>query len=154
HLRAQGVDSVLGGEYEEALVDLARALALTEPVASASSQPRLVRLAFAPPERAASPALERYAKLLLPSGEERLAGYAETSRGCLHTCRHCPIPPVYDGRFFVVPKEIVLSDVRAQVEAGARHITFGDPDFWCGPGHSMSVVRALAAAHPGLTFDV
>ena len=63
-----------------------------------------------------------------------LAGYVEASRGCKHLCRHCPIPPVYGGRFFVVPAEVVQADIRQLVEAGARHITFGDPDFLNGPG--------------------
>jgi radical SAM superfamily enzyme YgiQ (UPF0313 family) len=68
-------------------------------------------------------------------------------------CRHCPIPPVYGGRFFVVPVEVVLADIRQQVEAGARHITFGDPDFLNGPGHALAVARALHAEFPWLTFD-
>src|SRR5215471_9364728 len=76
------------------------------------------------------------------------------SRGCLHLCTHCPIPPVYGGRFFVIPEEIVLEDVRQQVQAGASHITFGDPDFLNGPGHSLSVVRALHAEFPDITFDI
>jgi hypothetical protein len=66
---------------------------------------------------------------------------------------HCPIPPVYDGRFFVVPQEIVLADVGRLVRDGATHITFGDPDFLNGPGHSMAVTRAMHAAWPSLTFD-
>jgi hypothetical protein len=78
----------------------------------------------------------------------------EASRGCLHRCLHCPITPVYDGRFFVVPREIVLVDARQQIEAGARHITFGDPDFFNGPGHSMAIARALHENHPGVTFDI
>jgi hypothetical protein len=43
--------------------------------------------------------------------------------------------------------------VRRQVDAGARHITFGDPDFLNGPGHAMAIVRALHAEHPDLTYD-
>jgi radical SAM superfamily enzyme YgiQ (UPF0313 family) len=82
-----------------------------------------------------------------------LAGYVEASRGCLHTCRHCPVVPVYGGRFFVVPAETVLADVRQQVAAGAEHITFGDPDFLNGPGHVLKIVRALHAEFPRLTFD-
>jgi hypothetical protein len=61
---------------------------------------------------------------------------------------------VYDGRFFVVPREIVLADARQQIEAGARHITFGDPDFLNGPGHSMAIANALHAEHPAITFDI
>ena len=83
-----------------------------------------------------------------------LVAYAESSRGCLHRCRHCPIPPVYGGRFFAVPREIVLADIRQQVEAGARHVTFGDPDFLNGPTHALAVARELHAEWPDVTFDV
>ena len=61
--------------------------------------------------------------------------------------------PIYEGRFFVIQPEIVLADIRQQVEEGAEHITFGDPDFLNGPGHSIRVARALNNEFPGLTFD-
>src|SRR5207245_2335594 len=82
-----------------------------------------------------------------------LAGSVEATRGCKHLCRHCPIPPVYGGRFFVVPRHVVLADIRQQVEAGASHITFGDPDFLNGPGHALAVARALHAELPSVTLD-
>ena len=75
---------------------------------------------------------ETYVKLER-AGRQDPAGYVEASRGCRHLCRHCPIPPVYGGRFFAVPREVVLADIRQQVAAGATHITFGDPDFLNGP---------------------
>src|SRR5262249_37770678 len=37
---------------------------------------------------------------------------------------------------------------------GAEHITFGDPDFFNGPGHARRVIEALHAEFPGLTYDV
>jgi hypothetical protein len=82
-----------------------------------------------------------------------LTGYVEATRGCLHTCLHCPITPVYKGRFFIVPPEVVLADIRTQVAEGARHITFGDPDFLNGPGHVLKIIRAMHAEFPFLTFD-
>jgi hypothetical protein len=164
HLLAQGVaDSVIGGEFESALVELARALARGDAplqVAGVTTRggaavPVLRRLPFVLPKRDGLPALDRYARLIGPSrGEERVVGYVEASRGCLHRCLHCPITPVYAGRFFVVPREIVLADAEQQIAAGARHITFGDPDFFNGVGHSMAIARALHAAHPEVTFDV
>ena len=164
YLLGEGIaDSVIGGEIEAALVGLAGALAgggRASDVAGVTTRERraapvLRRLPFVTPRRAGLPALSRYARLIGPEpGEERVVGYVEASRGCLHRCRHCPITPVYDGRFFVVPREIVLADAAQQIAAGARHITFGDPDFFNGVGHSMAIVRALHAAHPGVTFDV
>jgi hypothetical protein len=61
---------------------------------------------------------------------------------------------VYGGRFFIVPRAVVLEDVRRLAAAGARHVTFGDPDFLNGPRHALEVLRAAHAEHPHLTFDV
>ena len=74
------------------------------------------------PRARALPPLERYARLV-DGRRRRLAGYVEASRGCLHLCRHCPIPPVYGGRFFVVPVESCWPTCAQQVAAGARHVT-------------------------------
>ena len=104
------------------------------------------------PSRAALPSIKKYAHLER-DGRMELVAYTETTRGCLHRCRHCPIPPVYGGRFFAVPRDVVLADVRQQVEAGARHVTFGDPDFLNGPTHALAVARALHAEWPDVTFD-
>ena len=145
YLIAHGANSIVGGEYEAALVELARG--------GTPPDVTLDRLRFAAPARASLPALERYARLETAGGA-RLAGYVEASRGCLHHCRHCPIPPVYGGRFFVVPVDVVVADVSAQVAAGARHVTLGDPDFLNGPKHALAVARAIHAAHPDVTFDV
>jgi radical SAM superfamily enzyme YgiQ (UPF0313 family) len=159
YLLTHGGNSVLGGEFESALVALVEALETGRSGAVEGvhlkdhpASPVLKRLAFVPPSRAALPALKSYAHLE-EDGSRRLVGYVEASRGCLHHCLHCPIPPVYDGRFFVVSQDIVLADIGGLVGDGATHITFGDPDFLNGPGHSMAVVRAMHAAWPSLTFD-
>ena len=68
-----------------------------------------------------------------------MVGYTEASRGCKHLCRHCPVVPVYEGVFRIVDREVVLADIRQQVAAGARHITFGDPDFFNGVGHAIPI---------------
>jgi radical SAM superfamily enzyme YgiQ (UPF0313 family) len=159
YLLAHGADSVIGGEFESALVALVQELetGVGEPMEGVHrrghpARPVLRRLAFAQPSRGALPGLKKYAHLD-HNGEQRLVGYVEASRGCLHMCLHCPIPPVYGGRFFVVPKAIVLEDIRRLVQAGATHITFGDPDFLNGPGHSLAIVRAMHVEFPTLTFD-
>src|SRR5690606_11377730 len=74
------------------------------------------------------------------------AGYVEATRGCHHTCTHCPITPVYGGRLVVVPRDRVIDDIAQQVALGARHITFGDPDFFNGPAHSLRIRRGCASA--------
>ncbi len=174
-------DSVIGGEFEVALVELARQLAhdaTSDGRLAADRPPRsfaiegvvtdvgsldgglvapttLRKLPFMVPrrDRLAPPA--RYAKLLGPSpGQTRRVGYVEATRGCLHTCRHCPITPVYQGRFFAVPRDVVLADAEQQVREGAEHLTFGDPDFFNGPKHGLAILETLHARHPELSFDV
>jgi radical SAM superfamily enzyme YgiQ (UPF0313 family) len=140
-------DGVLGPDCEEALVALATGAAPAEAAAI-----RTPRLALLTPDRSGLPALDRYARLAVRGGE-RLAGYVEATRGCKHLCRHCPVVPVYRGRFTAVPAEVVLADAAAQIAAGARHIDFGDPDFLNGPTHAMRIARALAERHRGVTFS-
>jgi radical SAM superfamily enzyme YgiQ (UPF0313 family) len=154
-LLAHGADSILAGESEDEVVALADRLAAAPGTAGPGGAPRsvvLARLDFPVPDRAGLPPLRRYAHLER-DGHRALAGAVEASRGCKHRCRHCPIPPVYGGRFFIVPRAVVLADIRQQVAAGARHITFGDPDFLNGPGHALAVARALHAEFPAVTFD-
>jgi len=152
-LRALGADAILGGEFERELTAFADRCA----AGSAADAPHVAtsfeRLPFAVPDRDGLPAPDRYARLVVPGGESRVAGATEASRGCAHRCRHCPVVPVYGGRFRIVPAEVVLEDVRRQVEAGATHITFGDPDFWNGIGHALPLVRELHARHPHVTYD-
>jgi hypothetical protein len=62
--------------------------------------------------------------------------------------------PVYGGTFRAIPIDIVMDDVRAQVVAGAEHISFGDPDFFNGPTHARRLVEAVAKEFPRLTYDV
>ena len=114
---------------------------------------QLGKIDFLVPDRSGLPPLHRYAHLELPDGGERVVGFAEASRGCKHLCRHCPIVPVYGGRFRVVPRDVVLADIRQQAAAGAEHISFGDPDFFNGPTHALRVVEAMHEEHPELTFD-
>ncbi len=152
-LRALGAAFTLGGELEQALVDIALALERGEPPPFDQAVP-LERLRFPAPDRSALAGTGSYARLLAADGDRVTAGYTETSRGCLDTCRHCPVPAVHGGRFFVIDRETVLADVEAQLAAGARHITFGDPDFLNGPGHALAIARELHRRHPAVTFDV
>jgi hypothetical protein len=117
------------------------------------AKPVLNRLTPLVADRSSLPGLRRYAGLERDGTIVR-AGYVEATRGCHHTCGHCPITPIYGGRFFAMPRESVLADARAQVRAGARHLTFGDPDFFNGPGHGLRICRTLHEEFPGLTFDV
>lgn len=167
YLLEELADTVVGGEYEIPLRSLIETLDRGQEIShleGVSSRSRVVdpylkrpystasTISQPIPSRAGLPTLDQYARLQ-ENGTERLVGYVEASRGCLHHCLHCPIVPVYEGRFFLVPEAVIIEDIRRQVHAGATHITFGDPDFLNGPGHSLSIVRAMHEEFPHLTFD-
>lgn len=121
-LRTLGTGTILGGEYEEGLAALVKRLSAnkqtngqngngfqpepqTEPVISLSKQ------RFRVPDRSGLPRLQDYAFLNMGDGQRRTAGYTEASRGCKHLCRHCPIVPVYGGKFRIVQREVVGNEV-------------------------------------------
>ena len=156
YLRAFGVSTVLGGEFEEGLVQLAERLATdgNSIAQSSDSMISMARLQFEVPDRSGMPPMEKYAHLIVPGDGYRIVGSTEASRGCKHLCRHCPIVPVYKGVFRIVGRDIVLEDIRRQVAAGAQHITFGDPDFFNGIRHAMELVEAFHREFPAVTYDV
>ena len=153
-LRSLGVKTILGGECEPGLLSLARRLRAGQS-GEAQSEPvvHLAKIDFLTPDRSGLPGLERYAHLILPDGGRKKLGFIEASRGCKHLCRHCPVVPVYQGKFRVVPLPVVMADIAQQVEAGAAHISFGDPDFFNGSTHAMKVVAGMHASYPMLSFD-
>jgi radical SAM superfamily enzyme YgiQ (UPF0313 family) len=153
YLRSLGVKTLVGGEFEDELRRLARKLAASVSCSSEESLVSFERIDFKTPDRSGLPSLQRYASMF--DGEaDRVTGYTEASRGCKHLCRHCPVVPVYNGTFRVVPAEVVMADIRQQVQAGAQHITFGDPDFFNGPTHGMRIVEQMNAEFPSLSYDV
>jgi len=148
HLRSRH-GGFVAGENPDELVELVRALAEgREPRPVEAPRKREVAV----PSRAALPVLDRYAQLSW-KGEQRLVASVDASQGCKHLCRHCPIVPVYRGRFLAVPRETVLADIDQQVRQGARHVSFGDPDFLNGPTHALRIAREMHARWPELTFD-
>jgi radical SAM superfamily enzyme YgiQ (UPF0313 family) len=157
YLRALGVSTILGGEFEEGLVQLARRLAENGTQASVlpvESMISMARLQFEVPDRSGMPAMEKYAHLIVPGNGFRVVGSTEASRGCKHLCRHCPVVPVYNGVFRIVSRDVVLEDIRRQVAAGAQHITFGDPDFFNGIRHAMELVETFHREFPAVSYDV
>lgn len=147
-LREVGAELVVGGEFERAIFQAVVADELPDEAT------QLKRLELVVPDRAGLPELSRYAHLHDAEGRQRVVGYTEASRGCKHHCRHCPVVPVYQGRFFVVPADVVLEDIARQVDAGARHVTFGDPDFFNAPRHAEKIVNELHRRFPDVSYDV
>ena len=140
YLLSQEVDFCISGEVSVQLVELVESLAEKQHLHQGTINS--VDLT----------ALDKYARFE-DNGEMRTAGYTETTHGCKHLCTHCPIPPVYNGKFFPIQQETVLDEIQQQVAEGATHITFGDPDFLNGPMHGLRILRAMHETYPHLTFD-
>lgn len=146
YLLSHGVDFCLDGEASTQLVELVQSL---DGRGSYKPHREAQRVGF---PTAKLPPLEVYAQFE-DNGEVRTVGYTETTHGCKHLCTHCPIPPVYNGKFFAVQRDTVLGEIEKQVAEGATHITFGDADFLNGPMHGLRILRAMHEAFPNLTFD-
>jgi len=149
-LRDKGIAHVLGPEGEEELRNLAVG---SDPGDAATQGVESRHHGGLTPQRADLLPLAKYAQLQMPDGSTRVVGSTDATRGCKHLCRHCPIVPVYKGRFHAIPVDAVLADIRQQVAAGAQHVSFGDPDFLNGPTHAHRIVERLAVEFPGLTYD-
>ena len=117
-LRDWAWDTVLGGEVEPALLSVGQRLRAMELRHHAERDPE--RAGHQPgqspvsrsPDRSGLPALA----LRPPGAAGRIhpgRGFAEGSRGCKHLCRHCPVVPVYQGNFRIVPVDVVMEDIRA-----------------------------------------
>ena len=139
-LFSQRVHYCLSDEVSTQLVALVESHTKTEQIPRSTSYNRKL------------PSLDKYAQFE-DNGEVRFVGYAETTHGCKHLCTHCPIPPVYNGKFFPIQRETVLDEIQKQVAEGATHFTFGDPDFLNGPMHGLRILRAMHETYPNLTFD-
>ena len=146
-------DRAIAGEYTAELVEWFGGL---RPSHRREATPVTISTGLSPslvPARRLLPSLDNYV-CLDHGGKSRLAGYVEASRGCRHRCRHCPLPAVYDGRYRIVDIKSVLADIQWLTDHGARHITFGDPDFLNGPAHARRMIEAAHLDFPDLTFDL
>ena len=150
-LRRSGVSAVIGGEFEQPLVDLA-AGAAERRAATGNGLPGTPAVPGSRPRRPAAAGRVRATAHRWLDAPRR--DTPKPAAGCKHLCRHCPVVPVYGGLFRIVQRDVVLEDIRRQVAAGAEHITFGDPDFFNGPGHAIPIVEALHREWPRLSYDV
>ena len=145
YLLSHGVDFCISGDASIQLVGLVQSIVEEKQTETRGLRPKIVK-------NGKLPTLENYAQFE-DNGEVRTVGYTETTHGCKHLCTHCPIPPIYNGKFFPVQRETVLEEIQKQVAEGATHITFGDPDFLNGPMHGLRILRAMHETFPNLTFD-
>jgi hypothetical protein len=157
HQLAPRIDRPIGcfGLYAGMCGDIGAALVGRDPASELLrwvEQDATVTAPVVAPARDLLPDPEVYAHLIRDGIRFPVAA-TDASVGCAHRCRHCPVPVVYDGRIRINDVETVVADVAAQVDRGARHVTFGDPDFLNGAHHARRVVAAVHAAFPDVTFD-
>jgi radical SAM superfamily enzyme YgiQ (UPF0313 family) len=110
---------------------------------------------FHAPDRSSLPPLSRYRYGLAERflGGPQIVGNVEASRGCHHACLYCSVFGAYEKKVALIPKEIVLQDIRNCVEQGASHICFTDAEFLNSPVHGLKVVKELHQEFPDLTWD-
>ena len=104
------------------------------------------------PDRTVLPSITDYSHIV-DGSNNLIAGSVETTYGCKHECTHCPVPIQFNGTFKTFGTDKILKDVSNQVEAGAKHISFNDPDFFNGPKHALKILQALNSEHPEITYD-
>jgi hypothetical protein len=104
------------------------------------------------PRRDLLPPLQQYKSLTLGS-RSLVTGSLDTTVGCRHRCRHCPLPAIFNGRIQIHDLKAILDDVELLIDAGAEHLSFGDPDFLNAPAHSRKIVQEIHRQFPTLTFD-
>lgn len=104
------------------------------------------------PDRTILPSITDYSHIV-DGSNNLVAGSVETTYGCKHECTHCPVPIEFNGSFKTFGIEKITQDVANQVEAGAKHISFNDPDFFNGPKHALKILELLNTQHPDITYD-
>ena len=104
------------------------------------------------PNRQIFPDISNYAHLV-DGSNNLIAGSVETTYGCKHSCTHCPVPISFNGSFKTYSLEKIVSDVENQVNQGAKHISFNDPDFFNGPIHALKILESLNEKFPSITYD-
>jgi len=152
-LKSSGVDYFFAGESEPDILALAKQLSNNNPLVAKEAIISTDKIKFNLPDRTSLPVISQYAQLVKENNEQKVLGFIETSRGCKYVCRHCPVTPIYEGKFRIVPFDIVMQDIAQQVDMGAEHISFGDPDFFNGPTHAKKVILAMHKLYPALSFD-
>lgn len=159
------MDYIIRGDWETPLAELANAVAEgTEPPTGfgISNEDREEHAYTAEPEehvvpdRMLLPDLSKYSyeECTHMTGEERVVGNVEASRGCRYTCTYCSVFAAYKSRNENVPVDVVMEDIRNLVDQGAEHICFVDAEFLNDPEHADKVTEALHEEFPSLTFDM
>lgn len=152
-LKQHNVSNFFAGESEPDILALAYQIANKTNPLETKTVVRTSKINFQLPDRKSLPDISKYATLIDGSKQQKVLGFVETTRGCKYVCRHCPVTPIYEGKFRVIPADIVTQDIAQQVAMGAEHISFGDPDFFNGPTHAKKIILAMHEKFPQLSYD-
>ena len=144
YLFAHGADSVISGEVETPLVNWRGRSRRgdSEPlpfVHHPATQPLRISGGSTFPCRAERAC--RRSSATLSSSATAVTSRSATWRRAAAACTSvatAPFRPCTAAVSSPCPRDVVLADIRQQVAAGARHITFGDPDFLNGPTHALA----------------
>ena len=156
-LREQGVSAIIGGEFEDALVGRPRDPGARHDVdALATRRHGVARSPACTSSCQTAPVCRRSRSTRRCSGETnagrpvtpKRAAAASTGAATARSCRSTTAASASS------PSTSSWLTFAAQVAAGARHITFGDPDFFNGIGHAMALVERFAGEFPGVSYDV
>lgn len=160
-------DYVIRGDWEPALVALARKLAGEDVLSELPGlcqpghivAPYIHRADYLPPARHLLPALSKYTypefeMFRRGPGDERIVGNVETARGCHHACTYCSVFAATGRKVNMIPQDVVMEDIRQVVRLGASHIWFVDAEFLNAKHHGLHIVRQMKREFPRLTFDI
>jgi radical SAM superfamily enzyme YgiQ (UPF0313 family) len=136
---------VLSGDYETSLADVLAQAGLSAHETATERAPWWGRTLL--------PNIGNYA---YPGGllPDKKVGNVETTGGCRFNCSHCTVYTLSRGNVGYRPLKDVMGEIAWLVEQGVDHISFTDAEFMNVANHGPAIVEALAARHPGTTFDV
>ena len=149
-------DSVIGGEFEQSLVALIKEIDEGRSEASSRSARKscpCLRGWIFRFQSAARFLRSNVTPSLSATASSSLRATSKQVADAFIIARIARFHPFTTGDFSSCLEQVVLEDIRQLVAAGARHVTFGDPDFLNGPTHSLRIARAMHEEFPELTFD-
>lgn len=153
-----GVDVVVRGEGEQALIELIEPLLAREDLegrpATVVAGPRGLR--FGPPR----PPLEDLDQLPRPSRKGRLRSFfrdgetaaIETVRGCPMRCLHCPIPTFQRDSFRRRSVDSLLDELEELRDTGVTELMIYDQCFGVSPASALALAEGILRR--GLRFHI
>jgi radical SAM superfamily enzyme YgiQ (UPF0313 family) len=103
------------------------------------------------PARDLFPPISHYPQHQSPYG---LIGNIEATRGCHHKCTFCAVYAAYEVAAIPITLQHVVDDAGQLADQGVEHFVFVDAEFFNTRKHALNALDAIAAEHPGSTFEL